>query len=390
MATAALEAMPMALSPRLDALKASPLSASAESLQLNDYLDFGGNASATPSSSTTSVTNAPASSIQSPRLSSAKAPSMVHSKDDGAAATTVPPPPGSAPEVVFRYYLKLELRKMGSPADDATIDRYVQQHYDTFLKAMDKPGSSSSSSSSSSAALPASSQPTDSNAAQRSTPTAAATKSSTQRTQADESSQQQADAAASSSVHAQEDLASVSPKATIQPFKVPPTDPLHSVMSTDSFGLKSEANADLIAPAYDSIDPHLVQFGGSSAAMTADSDAMSEDGHGPAFADQEDSKDGLAPLISSMRFGSAPHSDRDRSTSTEPGTSGHGAGGVPPSIRDSAAANLRPTAEEYRALSSKEKRQLRNKISARNFRERRKGEYSRPLRRPCRLIVQLT
>lgn len=35
--------------------------------------------------------------------------------------------------------------------------------------------------------------------------------------------------------------------------------------------------------------------------------------------------------------------------------------------------NLRPSLEEYNKLSSKEKRQLRNKISARNFRNRRKG-----------------
>lgn len=34
----------------------------------------------------------------------------------------------------------------------------------------------------------------------------------------------------------------------------------------------------------------------------------------------------------------------------------------------------RPTPEEYKKMSSKEKRQLRNKISARNFRVRRKGE----------------
>lgn len=33
----------------------------------------------------------------------------------------------------------------------------------------------------------------------------------------------------------------------------------------------------------------------------------------------------------------------------------------------------RPSAEEYSKLSSKEKRQMRNKISARNFRHRRKG-----------------
>jgi len=36
----------------------------------------------------------------------------------------------------------------------------------------------------------------------------------------------------------------------------------------------------------------------------------------------------------------------------------------------------RPTLEEYQRMSSKEKRQLRNKISARNFRVRRKGEMS--------------
>ena len=35
----------------------------------------------------------------------------------------------------------------------------------------------------------------------------------------------------------------------------------------------------------------------------------------------------------------------------------------------------RPTPEEYKKMSSKEKRQLRNKISARNFRVRRKGRY---------------
>jgi hypothetical protein len=35
----------------------------------------------------------------------------------------------------------------------------------------------------------------------------------------------------------------------------------------------------------------------------------------------------------------------------------------------------RPTAEEYKKMSSKEKRQLRNKISARNFRVRRKGKH---------------
>lgn len=46
----------------------------------------------------------------------------------------------------------------------------------------------------------------------------------------------------------------------------------------------------------------------------------------------------------------------------------------------------RPTPEEYKKMSSKEKRQLRNKISARNFRVRRKGQCffsSRYLQSAC-------
>lgn len=42
--------------------------------------------------------------------------------------------------------------------------------------------------------------------------------------------------------------------------------------------------------------------------------------------------------------------------------------------KDDDADDWRPSPEEYAKMSSKEKRQLRNKISARNFRVRRKGE----------------
>ncbi len=41
---------------------------------------------------------------------------------------------------------------------------------------------------------------------------------------------------------------------------------------------------------------------------------------------------------------------------------------------DNALDDWRPTPDEYQKMSSREKRQLRNKISARNFRNRRKGE----------------
>lgn len=51
---------------------------------------------------------------------------------------------------------------------------------------------------------------------------------------------------------------------------------------------------------------------------------------------------------------------------------------APQSIEENREADdWRPSPEEYKKMSSKEKRQLRNKISARNFRVRRKGRSKR-------------
>ncbi|CAO1628410.1 unnamed protein product [Parajaminaea phylloscopi] len=424
---AAAEVMPMALSPGLDAIRNSPLSASAESLQLTDYLDFGAHAAPAP------VNNSPApSSLPLPRpaatastsagagsLGAASKAATANTATSAAAAaasssstSSTPPPPGSAPEVVFRYYLKLELRKMGSPADDATIDRYVQQHYDTFLRAMDNGKQSGSASTSSASAPPQPPARSRAPALVKATPQvgqqASAERAAAEVAPLTAPHQSQPTPGPSSrpaalsppSAHIKvegdtsigvggdehddgahlEPLQSVSPGAQIQPFKIPPVDE-----TVDDFSLPS---LDHCSPGIDfcqSVDPQYVQFRGQDivpVSLSLDGDAMSEDGQpdtSAAFLDvQEDSKDELAPLVSSLRFASASQSERDRSVSSEPsqpkGPSARSLGGVPPSIRDSAAVNLRPTAEEYRALSSKEKRQLRNKISARNFRERRK-EY---------------
>ena len=57
---------------------------------------------------------------------------------------------------------------------------------------------------------------------------------------------------------------------------------------------------------------------------------------------------------------------------------------------DNTLDDWRPTPDEYQKMSSREKRQLRNKISARNFRNRRKGVYCPfpPLiRRPFRVLL---
>jgi hypothetical protein len=273
-----------------------------------------------------------------------------------------PPPPGSSPEAVFRFYLKIELRKMGSPADDSIIDKYVQQHYSTFIKAMET-----------GKAVPAPpvAPAGPSIAAQSSAPKPnkmpMATHASTNTSEQIDSST----VAPGSNVAA---LSSVSPQPQLQPFKIPLAD---EAGAANLFEVGPSQQ-----PLYDNIDPHYVQFGGTSTSefsgIKRESDAMSEDGGEGMDAIEEDSKDDLAPLISDMRFsggrGGSDGSGRYGSDAGSSRGSEEPAGGVPLSIRDSAAADLRPTAEEYRALSSKEKRQLRNKISARNFRERRK-EY---------------
>ncbi|PWN29626.1 hypothetical protein BDZ90DRAFT_116126 [Jaminaea rosea] len=354
---AATDTMSMALSPGLDAIKASPLSRSAESLQLNDYLDLPSSpslASAHPAPSPLArmaVANATNPRPSSSASTSKPVATTSAAADCAVAVPSTPPPPGSAPEVVFRYYLKLELKKMGSPADDATIDRHVAQHYGTFLKAMDT-GKATTPASIAAKPAPAPT-PFVKDELRYTSPVS--------------------EAVTSSPIAPVTALASTSPQPQPQPFKVP--------------AAFDDIAAPPAAPVFENIDPQYVSFRGSiplAEAQQADEeagDAMSEDGHqaaedgGASFEQQEeDSKDSLAPLISSLRFGGSDRANSTASSSRGSEEPGFGNAGVPPSIRDSAAANLKPTAEEYRALSSKEKRQLRNKISARNFRERRK-EY---------------
>jgi len=62
------------------------------------------------------------------------------------------------------------------------------------------------------------------------------------------------------------------------------------------------------------------------------------------------------------------------SSTTSAGKENLSGGGAPGKTEDRESDDWRPSPEEYKKMSSKEKRQLRNKISARNFRVRRKGE----------------
>ena len=155
-----------------------------------------------------------------------------------------------------------------------------------------------------------------------------------------------------------------------------------------------------------SIDPHMVQLGsltpfnmGGQEPLAAqdlqlpaavpvareehqdDMAAMSEDG----MSDQEDDGDSQkAQLAASLGLGQQNGSQftffkpmRIGSENVSNGGEGEEAQSRSNESKKtglSSAHDLKPDPEEYKKLSSKEKRQLRNKISARNFRTRRK-EY---------------
>lgn len=136
-----------------------------------------------------------------------------------------------------------------------------------------------------------------------------------------------------------------------------------------------------------SIDPHMMElsnvpqtfaaspvasFGSSSASRGKpstspkgkyrDTSAVDEDDE-MSEGEEEDDKDILADLVENTKS--------DKSTATSKGTTAIEETPIAGSIMGP-ANELRPDPEAYRKLSSKEKRQLRNKISARNFRTRRK------------------
>jgi hypothetical protein len=282
----------------------------------------------------------------SPRRSAAVAPSSaatVQVAGTPPGATGPPPPPGSAPEVLFvsgaaawalldhrtdshtlaqRYYLAAELRRIGSSADDHIIEKYVAQHYSSISKKAAAPVASSSSTASAAHAPVA--QPTLTYEPYRRAPSPPAP----------------------SFAHAQafRDATPPSPEAFLDPHSlVLPPPALATLPQQSSTVGVHEPFTVTRAP----IVPSSNASGSYSNSRRA-ADAMSEDSSdgGQSEDDDEDDKASFAHLGSN--------------------TGGRGT--------LSAAAMLRPSPEEYRKLSSKEKRQLRNKISARNFRTRRKGE----------------
>ncbi|UZJ51175.1 hypothetical protein CBS101457_000495 [Exobasidium rhododendri] len=258
----------------------------------------------------------------------------------GANNSTMPPPAGSSPEVLFRFYLAAELRRIGSSADESIIDKYVAQHYDSFTKAMDKQTSSEQSklhhNDTNIAMTPSQSQENyatqnaeDSIDAFRSSPPSGPSSAPYLLSNDAQVSQSIApDMMEMSSVH--------------QPFTV-------SRLPTTS---DKQATPPVTASA------HFSPMKRGKYRDTSADDDMSED---------DDDKDTLADLVDDFKVSPINSASSSRSQN------GGAAEETPIAGSIMGPANeLRPDPEAYRKLSSKEKRQLRNKISARNFRTRRK------------------
>ncbi|PWN50730.1 hypothetical protein IE53DRAFT_81292 [Violaceomyces palustris] len=349
------------------------------------------------------------------------------------AASSSPPPPGSSPESLFRYYLAAELRKAGTNPDDALLDKYVKNHFDSLFKT--KPLARSSASTI---------QVGGSNADPKRPATLSAPSQTPVFDQPDLISEQDV-LVATDDPALQELQATSSPSLSAMsarsftPLATPPMEELNAdqlfprafkhsspsleVSTFNPMSFASTSN-DVIQASNanqqpipqpgtqqqhqpSSIDPHLVEltsvhqpfsmsrmaplYGNPDSSKysrnhrhSTTSDAMSEDS-GDDAGEDEDDKSKLAHLVNAsgsqslstsqfmpfkpMRLGTtaAP------SEATKP-TKAAASETKPVSKIISSANDLKPNPEEYKKLSSKEKRQLRNKISARNFRTRRKGK----------------
>ncbi|KAE8209432.1 hypothetical protein CF327_g6588 [Tilletia walkeri] len=325
-----------------------------------------------------------------------------------ASLANGPPPPGSSPEVLFRYYLASELRRMGSPFDDSVIDKYVKQHTKT-LDAARKAGSVSPAARLS----PAPSSAVD-GVALTGAPSSGA-----------------AAASAANVVSAANLLNGLIPPLAVSltpsPFTLTASGMgNHASASIDTAAIFSPAMVGSSLPPA-SINPNLVHIAPASASSTTttaapltngatsmastssvkneprtpkvpSADLMDEsDDSDGGIKDEDDDDDDVdedddedSSMDRRERYGSENTSpSTSMQSANSKASSAHGKKvssmshsafaspisilGVPASLA-AISEDLRPSAEEYKRLSSKEKRQLRNKISARNFRTRRK-EY---------------
>jgi hypothetical protein len=153
------------------------------------------------------------------------------------------------------------------------------------------------------------------------------------------------------------------------PFAAPPTtaapyDFLSAFNYTSAGSASPDSAATVISPsAMYAIDPQLV---GTPTPSKALSDIDEDEDH-------DDDDEDLSPIEPAKVGGKG----KNRRGTVHSGGIEKKPISVPKSVIDKKSEepdDWRPSPEEYKKMSSKEKRQLRNKISARNFRVRRKGE----------------
>jgi hypothetical protein len=170
----------------------------------------------------------------------------------------------------------------------------------------------------------------------------------------------------------QDDLFNSKPTIS-QPITASPFDFL--TFSNDSPDSGSTGSSGSFSPPF-AIDPQLMATPATSKAPSdfGDDDAVKEEqGHEE---DEDEDEDEFGPVTPPpVRH---PSKGKDRKSAVHSGgiqKKVHVSSVVKTDPQDNFADDWRPTPEEYQKLSSREKRQLRNKISARNFRNRRKGGH---------------
>ncbi|KAJ1036101.1 hypothetical protein NDA18_000244 [Ustilago nuda] len=391
---------------------------------------------ASSSSSTCIKTNTASSSSSNFAASSSSsnfAASSLNMRKVGLDENQPPPPPGSSPEVFFRYYLALELRKAGTQPSEALLDRYVRNHFDSLFKnkgnaqqactsdtsALSRPRASTSQVTVAAVARPP--PPQSKAVAAAAAPTPQHVEFAPLLSAADKAvSPPELDTTAESSALSSR---SYSPLATPpllnsigedealvdfstvfgEPSSCLVAEPSQHVdLGSSSTAIKFEDDSDQMLGFFRTspfrttemesatIDPQVVESGAVnpfSMAMPCISPANLTTGNLITantnkscytignLTGQVEIKDVATPMSEDddEEHESDEHgSGRSGDNSAWKGTKSKPLNTIPMAVGDT--NYLKPDPEEYKKLSSREKRQLRNKISARNFRTRRK-EY---------------
>ena len=167
-----------------------------------------------------------------------------------------------------------------------------------------------------------------------------------------------------------------SKSTTSQPIAGSPMDFLTFANDSPDTGSASSSSGGL-SPAF-AIDPQLMATPATSKAPSDfDDDDVVKDEQGLDEDEDEDEEGPVTPPP--VRH---PNKGKDRRPVVHSGgiqKKVHISSVVKTDSLDNVMDDWRPTPDEYQKLTSREKRQLRNKISARNFRNRRKGGYPNPL-----------